>query len=177
MDNPTWLVFGLWSHGFPDCVGIRRALRRCQPDARRCWPSDDPPTPLRSSVDTGAGDRGGTPAEFAVAACVSVPPPRSPGRPQTSITVVDSNASVTVARRSSRAWGLGGHGLWTLESGVSRLRGHPKGAERCQPGARRSSWRSSPKFPSLLVSYNAGNAGLVDGIGYLTRSWVVGFVE
>ena len=32
------------------------------------WPSDDPPTPLRSSVDTGAGDRGGAPAEFAVVA-------------------------------------------------------------------------------------------------------------
>jgi hypothetical protein len=32
------------------------------------WPSDDPPTPLRSSVDTGTGDRGGAPAEFAVVA-------------------------------------------------------------------------------------------------------------
>ena len=27
------------------------------------WPSDNRPTPLRSSVDTGAGDRGGAPAE------------------------------------------------------------------------------------------------------------------
>jgi len=33
-----------------------------------CWPPDDPPSPLRSSVDTGAGDRGGVPAEFAVVA-------------------------------------------------------------------------------------------------------------
>ena len=33
-----------------------------------CRPSDDPPTPLRSSVDTGAGDRGRSPAEFAVVA-------------------------------------------------------------------------------------------------------------
>ena len=105
------------------------------------------------------------------------PPVTGAAADEYNLTVVDRNASVTVARRSSRAWGLGGHGLWTLESGVSRLRGHPKGAERCQPGARRSSWRSSPKFPSLLVSYNAGNAGLVDGIGYLTRSWVVGFGE
>ncbi len=31
-------------------------------------PSDDPPTPLRPSVDIGAGDRGGAPAEFPVAA-------------------------------------------------------------------------------------------------------------
>jgi hypothetical protein len=28
---------------------------------RLSWPSDDPPTPLRSSVDTGTGDRGGAP--------------------------------------------------------------------------------------------------------------------
>jgi len=32
------------------------------------WPSDDHPTPLRPSVDTGAGDRGGAPAEVAVVA-------------------------------------------------------------------------------------------------------------
>jgi hypothetical protein len=32
------------------------------------WPFDDPPTPLRSSVDTGAEDRGGASAEFAVVA-------------------------------------------------------------------------------------------------------------
>ena len=29
---------------------------------------DDPPTPLRSSVDTGAGDQGGAPAELALVA-------------------------------------------------------------------------------------------------------------
>ena len=32
------------------------------------WPSDDLPTPLRPPVDTGAGDRGGTSARFAVVA-------------------------------------------------------------------------------------------------------------
>jgi len=36
--------------------------------ARFGRPSDDPPTPLRSSVDTGAGDRGRSLAEFAVVA-------------------------------------------------------------------------------------------------------------
>jgi hypothetical protein len=41
--------------------------------------------------------------------------------------------------------------LWTLESGVSRLRGHPEGPESCQPGARRPSQRSSPKFPLLFL--------------------------
>ena len=40
-----------------------RIIRLCS-----FWPSDDPPTPLRSSVDTGAGNRGGAPAEFAVVA-------------------------------------------------------------------------------------------------------------
>jgi hypothetical protein len=40
-----------------------RIIRLCA-----SWPSDDPPTPLRSSVDTGAEDRGGAPAEFAVVA-------------------------------------------------------------------------------------------------------------
>jgi hypothetical protein len=36
----------------------------------RCslWPSDDLPTPLRPPVDTGAWDRGGASAKFAVAA-------------------------------------------------------------------------------------------------------------
>jgi hypothetical protein len=32
------------------------------------WPSANPPSPLRPSVDTGAGDRGRAPAEFAVVA-------------------------------------------------------------------------------------------------------------
>jgi hypothetical protein len=38
--------------------------------ARLGRPSDDPPTPLGPSVDsdTGAGDRGGAPAEFALVA-------------------------------------------------------------------------------------------------------------
>ena len=40
-----------------------RTIRLCS-----SWPSDDPHTALRSSVDTGAGDRGGAPAEFAVVA-------------------------------------------------------------------------------------------------------------
>ena len=40
-----------------------RTIRLCS-----SWPSDDPPTPLRSSVDIGAGDRGGASAEFAVVA-------------------------------------------------------------------------------------------------------------
>jgi hypothetical protein len=40
-----------------------RTIRLCW-----SWPSNDPPTALRSSVDTGAGDRGGAPAEFAVVA-------------------------------------------------------------------------------------------------------------
>jgi len=35
---------------------------------RSSWPSDDAPTPLRSSVDTGAEDRGGVSAEFAAVA-------------------------------------------------------------------------------------------------------------
>jgi hypothetical protein len=38
-----------------------RTIRLCS-----FWPSDDPPTPLRPSVDTGAGDRGGASAKFAV---------------------------------------------------------------------------------------------------------------
>ena len=37
-----------------------RTIRLCS-----FWPSDDAPTPLRSSVDTGAEDRGGVSAEFA----------------------------------------------------------------------------------------------------------------
>jgi hypothetical protein len=40
-----------------------RIIRLCS-----SWPSDDPATPLRSSVDTGARNRGGSPAEFAVVA-------------------------------------------------------------------------------------------------------------
>ena len=40
-----------------------RTIRLCS-----SWPSDDPPTPLRPSVDTGTEDRGGAPAEFAVVA-------------------------------------------------------------------------------------------------------------
>ncbi len=39
--------------------------------------------------------------------------------------------------------------LWTLESGVSRWRGHPEGPESCQPDTRRSSRRSSQRFPPL----------------------------
>jgi hypothetical protein len=35
---------------------------------RSSWPSDGSPTPLRSSVDSGAGDRSGASAEFAVVA-------------------------------------------------------------------------------------------------------------
>ena len=38
-----------------------RTIRLCS-----FWPSDDGPTPLRSSVDTGAEDRGGVSAELAV---------------------------------------------------------------------------------------------------------------
>ncbi len=37
-----------------------------QSDFARVGRFDDPPTPLRSSVDAGAGDRSGVPAEFAV---------------------------------------------------------------------------------------------------------------
>jgi hypothetical protein len=40
-----------------------RTIRLCL-----SWPSDDPPTPLRSSLDTGAGDRGGASVELAVVA-------------------------------------------------------------------------------------------------------------
>jgi len=39
-----------------------RTIRLCS-----LWPSDDLPTPLRPPVDTGAGDRGGASAKFAVA--------------------------------------------------------------------------------------------------------------
>ena len=44
-------------------VGGGRAIRLCS-----SWPSDDPPTPLRPEVDTGAGNRGEASAEFAMVA-------------------------------------------------------------------------------------------------------------
>ncbi len=43
-------------------VSCGRTIRLCS-----LWPSDDLPTPLRPPVDTGAGDRGGASAKFAVA--------------------------------------------------------------------------------------------------------------
>jgi hypothetical protein len=73
--------------------------------------------------------------------------------------------------------------VWTLESGpnISRLRGHPEGPEMLSLGATGSQVRDGRggghrrSFPSLLRAYNAGSAGLVDGTGYPTRSWGVGF--
>jgi hypothetical protein len=44
-------------------VSNGRTIRLCS-----SWPSNDPPTPLRPSVDTSVGDRGGARAEFAVVA-------------------------------------------------------------------------------------------------------------
>jgi hypothetical protein len=59
-DDILLRVFSSWSSLKPDesegcnpvCSG--RTIRLFS-----YWPSDDPPTPLRSSVDTGAGDRDG----------------------------------------------------------------------------------------------------------------------
>jgi hypothetical protein len=51
-------------------------------------------------------------------------------------------------------------GLWPVESGVSRLRGHPEGPESCQSGAQ----LSSRSFVGCY-SYNAGRA-VMGGTGY-----------
>jgi hypothetical protein len=65
---------------------------------------------------------------------------------------------------------------WTLDFGIryfkmARERAHSEGPESCQQDARRPSRRSSQSF--LGYSYNAGSAGLVDGVGYPARSWGV----
>jgi len=57
---------------------------------------------------------------------------------------------VTGTAKTSKV-GLSYHRRLDLESGFSRLPGHPEGPESCQPGARRPSRRSSPRFPSLLL--------------------------
>jgi hypothetical protein len=52
-----------------------------------------------------------------------------------------------------------------------------KALRRCQPGARRAvdGRDGGHRRNSLCYFYNAGSAGLVDGTGYPTRSWGVGF--
>jgi hypothetical protein len=72
-------------------------------------------------------------------------------------TIQCSKCSPTVRRRcgvSAAEPPPPGPPLWTLELGISQLRGHPEGPESFQPGVQRSRRRSS-----LRYSYNAGSAG------------------